>query len=271
MIFCMENSELTPGKEISFSDHLIESDVSPVHKGSGKLFEIKDNPDKIVRMESFEDLEHRYKGQVDPIVVAELGQKLYGELVEKYGINVLVEFVAGKDSGGKDVIYAIVDKIEGKDLDKIEVTPELTVKVEKLYENIAQYYLDKFSQEQEDGLYLADVNNASQYVYGKKKGDESPSIYLVDTDLYIRDGKVALCNVVLWLYRHMVSVERKYGKKFDRAREIIEQMTEAPFPQNITEEQRLAAEEIIRKTKGYLDGSIPIDDKDVHPIFSNLK
>ena len=271
MIFCMEKLESNSEKEINFSDHLVESKISPVHEGRGKLFEIKDNPDKIVRMESFEDLEDRYKGQVDPIVVAELGQELYAELKDKYGINVPVEFVAGKDFESKDVIYAIVDKVEGKDLDKIEVTPELTEKVEKLYEKIAQYYLDKFTQEQDDGLYLADINNASQYVYGKKKGGELPDIYLVDTDLYIRDGKVALCNIVLWLYRHMVSVEKKYGKKFAHAREIIEQITDTSLPKNMTKEQRLAAKKIIQKTKGYLDSSIPIDDKDAHPIFSNLK
>jgi len=256
----MEN----PEKEINFSDHLVESDISLIHKGGGKLFEIRDNPDKIVRMESFDDLEGRYKGQVDPIVIGELGQKLYGELKDRYEIDAPVEFVAGKDSEDKDVIYGIVDRVIGTDLDKIEVTPELTEEVEKLYERIAQYYLDKFPQE--EGLYLADINNASQYVYGKKKGDESPHIYLVDTDLYIRDGKVALCNVVLWLYRHMSSVEKKYGKKFTRAREIIEQILDTPLPKNITEEQRLAAEAIITKTKGYLDGSINIDDEDANPV-----
>jgi hypothetical protein len=275
MIFCMENMlgtlKNTSEKEISFSDHLIESEISPVHKGRGKLFEIKNNPDKIVRMESFEDLESRYNGQVDPVVVAELGQELYGELRDKYHINVPVEFVAGKDSENKDVIYAIVDKVDGKDLDKIEVTPELTEKVEKLYEKIAQYYLDKFPLEQEDGLYLADINNASQYVYGKKKGDEVAHIYLVDTDLYLRDGKVTLRNIVLWLYRHVSGVERKYGKRFDHAREIIRQITNATLPKEITEEQRAAAKKILEKIKGYLDGTIPVDDEDEHPLFSDLK
>jgi hypothetical protein len=69
----------------------------------------------------------------------------------------------------------------------------------------------------------------------------------------------------------MVSVEKKYGKKFAHAREIIEQITDISLPKNMTKEQRLAAEKIIQKTKGYLDSSIPIDDKDAHPIFSNLK
>ena len=214
-------------------------------------------------------MEERYKGQVDPVVIGELGQKLYSELKDRYGINAPVDFIIGKGDEDKDVIYAIVDKIDGTDLDKIEVTPELTEEVEKLYASIAQYYLDKLPEE--GGLYLADINSASQYVYGKKKGDEVPHIYLVDTDFYIRDGKVALCNVVLWLYRHMVSVERKYGKEFTRAREIIQQILDTPLPQNITTEQKSAAEEIISKTKGYLRGSLPIDDNDAHPIFSDLE
>lgn len=264
----MKSPELNPEEEINFSDHLVESDISPTHKGRGKLFEIKDNPDKIVRKESFENLEERYKEQVDPIVVAELGQKLYEELRDKYGIAVPVEFVVGKDSEQKDVIYSIVDKVDGANLENGEVTPELTEKVESLYEKIAQYYLDKLSQE--DAPYLADINNATQYVYGKKKGDESSKIYLVDTDLYIRDGKVALCNVVLWLYRHMSFVEKKYGKKFIRAREIMMETLNTPLPKNITNEQRVAAEAIIAKTKGYLEGRVSVDNNDAHPIFSHL-
>ena len=264
----MKSPEFNRDEEVSLTSHLVESEISPVHKGSGKLFEIKNNPDKIVRKESFDDLEKRYKGGVDPITVAELGQELYGELKDKYGIDAPVEFVADKDPEDEDVIYGIVDKIDGIDLDKIEVTKELTEKVEKLYENVARYYLNKLSEE---GPYLADINNASQYVYGKKKGDESPNIYLVDTDLYIRDGRVAIRNVVLWLYRHMVSVEKKYGKRFIAAREIIKETLSVPLSQSMTKEQRLAAEKIIEKTRGYLEGSISIDSKDAHPIFSDLK
>jgi RNA-binding protein YhbY len=262
------NLESNPEPEISFSDHLIESTISPVHQGRGKLFEIKGNPDKIVRMESFKSLEHRYKGDVDPVVIAEEGQKLYAELEKKYGIAVPVEFLVGKDSKDNDVIYAIVDKIDGSDLDKIEVTPELTEKVEKLYEAIAQYYLDTVTKKER--IYLADINNASQYVYGKKKGDEEPRIYLVDTDLYMRDGPVALRNVILWLYRHVCSVEKKYGKKFIRAREIIRQTIAQPLPETVTDEQKTVAKKIIEKTKGYMDGSVRMDDDDAHPIFSDL-
>lgn len=260
----MENFE----QELSFSDYLIESEISPVHKGRGKLFEIKDNPDKIVRVETFEDLERRYKGRVDPIVVGELGQKLYGELKSNYGIDAPVEFLAGKDSRNNDVIYGIVDKIDGVDLGNSTFDSKISLEVENLYEKIAQYYLDKMSVE--DGLYLADINNPSQYVYGKKKGDVEPHIYLVDTDLYIRDGKVALCNVVLWLYRHIISVEKQCGTKFIHVREIIEHILTTPLPQNITEAQRVAAQKIIEKTKGYLDGRISVDDEDNHPIFSKL-
>lgn len=159
----MKNPELNPNEEISFSSHLIKSEISSIHKDSGKLFEIRNNPDKIVRMESFEDLEKRYKGKVDP------------------------------------------------------------------------------------------------------------NIYLVDADLYMRDGKVALCNTILWLYRHMISVEKKYGKKFTQARKIIAQILNTPLPQNITKAQKMAAENIIKKTKGYFDDRIPIDNEDAHPIFSDLE
>ena len=66
----------------------------------------------------------------------------------------------------------------------------------------------------------------------------------------------------------MAFVEEKYGKKFIRAREIIMEILNTPLPKNITNEQRVVAEEIISKTKGYLDGRIPVDNKDANPIFS---
>ena len=254
--------------QVPFGDKLTVSKISEVHIGRDKLFEFAHNPDKIIRVESFSTLEKRYKDQIDPIDVAILGRKLYKELENAYGIFAPVDYVAGKDSKGDKVVYGITDKVDGENLDEIEVTPEITEKVELLYSSISQYYLDKSPK---DEPYLADINNASQYMYGKRKDDEFSRIYLVDTDLYIRDGKVALCNVVLWLYRHMASVERKYGKKFTHAREIIGQILNTPLPQNITEEQRTAAQKINEKTKGYLEGRIPIDNKDAHPIFSNLK
>jgi len=257
----MESPELNPEREINFSDHLRDSEISPIHKGSGKLLEIQNNPDKIVRVESFADLKERYEGVLEPVVVGELGQELYGELKSHYGIDAPVEFMTGKDHDSNDVIYAIVDKVDGADLDKIAVTPELTEKVEKLYEAIAQYYLDKLPQE--GALYLADINNASQYVYGMKKGDEKPSIYLIDTDLYMRDGKAALYNIVLWLYRHMTTVERKYGKRFDVARETIGRILDAPIPENLTDKERAAAQEIREKAREYLEGSRPIDNEDL--------
>ena len=263
----MKDLESQP-HEISFSDHLVESDISSVHKGRGKLFEIRDNPDKIVRMESFKSLEKRYKGAVDPVAVAELGQKLYAEFERDYGIVVPVEFVVGKDKSDEDVIYGIADKIDGKDLDKIESIPELTKQVEMLYAKIARYYLDKLPEE--DALYLADINSASQYVYGKRKGDQEPHIYLVDADLYIRDGKVALYNVILWFFRHMSAVEKKFGKQFVEARATLRQILDLPLPAHTDERAWPIMKEIREKTRGYLDGSIRIDNDDAHPLFSHL-
>ncbi len=263
----MKDFESQP-REISFSDHLVESNISSAHEGRDKLFEIRNNPDKIVRMESFKDLEKRYKGAIDPIAVAELGQKLYAEFERDYGVVVPVEFVIGKHGRNKDVIYGITDKIEGADLNKIEPTPEITEQVEKLYAKIARYYLSKLSKKDEP--YLADLNNTTQYVYGKRKGDEIPKIYLVDTDLYIRSEKFALYNVVVWLFRHMSSAEKKYGTEFTEARDVIQQILDAPLPDYISEKEESVIRGIIEKMRGYLEGSIRIDDEDAHPLFSHL-
>ena len=119
-----------------------------------------------------------------------------------------------------------------------------------------------------DGPFLADINGASQYVYGKRKGDEKEDIYLVDTDLYIRDSKVAFYNIVLWLAIHVISVERKYGKKFEGARGIIERIVSEPLPGGLTDEGKPIVERIIAKTRKYLAGQkVDFDEEEVNPVF----
>ncbi len=256
-------------KETSFEDHLFESDVSTFHKGSMKLLEIQDNPDKIVRMETFSSLEKRCKGKLDPVEMAEIGQELYEELQDKYGISVPVEFVLGKSPESEDVVYAIVDKIKGENIVKIEPSLELAKEVEGLYEKIARYYLDKFSQK--NSFYLVDINSASQYVFGTKKSESLPSVHLVDTDLYTHNGKVALCNVIIWLMRHMFSAEDKFDRKFDTARGIIGNILDAPLPEGLSDEQIKAANKIIDKAKRFLQsGMLDEGDDEVHPIFNEL-
>jgi len=263
----MKESILDSGST-PFKGHLKESSISPVHEGGGKLFELSENSDKIVRIESFDDIKNRHGETPDPVDVAALGSELYSELQNDYGINVPVNFVAGIGPKGDSVIYGITDKIQGKDLDKIEVSPELTEKVEDLYSKIASYY---FGRLKSGKPYLADINNASQYVYGKREGELMDSIYLVDTDLYIRDGKVSFYNIILWLAIHMISVERKYGKKFVVARETLDRLLQEPISQDLSDKDLAIVKGIVVKARDYLAGIMPeSDEEEVNPVFGYM-
>ncbi len=256
---------IDPNNKTPFNKELIESGISEAHIGHEKLFELGQDSDKIVRVESFTNIKERFGETSDPVSVAGLGKKLYLDLQNDYGVNVPVDFVVGLDPKGEKVVYGITDKVSGADLSKADVTPELTLKVEALYLEIARYYLDKLGTAEP---YLADINNASQYVYGKRKGDLKEDIYLIDTDLYIREGKVPLYNIVLWLAIHMISVERKHRKQFVSAREVLEKFLNELIPKDLTEENKSIIEKIILKTKNYLAGQRPVsNEEEVNPVF----
>lgn len=259
--------KLDPHDPTPFRDPLVPSTISEIHRSRGKLFEFKHDPTKIIRMKSFKDLEERL-GIIDPTAVVVEGRRLYEELENRYGIPVPTTFVIGEDSSGGEAVYGITDRIEGANLEEVTATPEITERVVELYASIAHYYLDKITT---GGAYLADINNPSQYVYGRKAGNESSEIFLVDTDLYFRNGETAIYPIVLWLVRHMLYVEAKFGKKFERARQIIGEILSRPLVDMLTPDQQTRIREIIDRTKGYLGGQTPIQENyEPHPIFSDI-
>lgn len=244
-----------------FKDALIESDVSEFHIGTGKLMELEHDPSKVVRVETFQALQRRYgwpanmerKELVQEIAaLVRKGSSLFSELTQKHGIPAPVRFVIGKDPQDRDVVYGVVEKIEGENLDKIEPTPALTEKVEALYEKIAGYYLDKLPK---DEPFLGDVEIPEQYVYGHARGETDDNIYLVDTDLFIHDGKYALYNTMRGLVVNVIAVEQKFGKEFTEARRLIKKFITEPLPPQFPEEGKGRVKGIVQDIEQYLDTS----------------
>lgn len=211
---------------------LIDSNISEKHKNFHKFFESKDSPDKIIRVESFDELKYKHKNRFELIELVEIAKQLFNELQEKYGINVPVEFFIGKNKEGREIVYSVVDKIEGKHLDEVENHKEASEKIKKLYTSIAKYFLDK---SKEDGLYIWDICSQSQYVYGKKLDDTENNIYLIDTDIWLNNSKTEIYLVVYWLTRHMSVQEKEMNTKFDEARNYIKQFVEEILPKNISD------------------------------------
>lgn len=217
--------------QLNFND-LVESDISKNHNGSNKFYELRNSPNKIIRVEGFEGLLKKHNSKIEIPELVKTAKKLYTELKEKYGILVPVDFTVSKDSDGKDVVCSITDKIEGKKLGEVNKSEEFLNKTQKLYASISKYFLEKFK---EGDLYIWDINGESQYVYGKKTGDQQDNIYLVDTDIWLSKNKNDMYLSVYWLARHMSYLEHKLGVQFLEARNFINEFINQPLPEKVDE------------------------------------
>ncbi len=217
--------------ELNFND-LVASNISETHLELNKFYEFKDNPNKIVRVESFDELLDKHDNKIGIPELIETTKKLYKELEEKYGIVAPVDFATSKNKEGKDVVCSITDKVEGKHLGEINKSEEFLNKTEKLYASIAKYFLDKFK---EGDLYVWDINAGSQYIYGKKLGDKEDEIYLIDTDIWLSKNKNDIYLSIYWLARHMSWLENKLGVKFIEARNKINEFMNQPLVEDAGE------------------------------------
>lgn len=226
---------------------------SDLNKGdtTRKFYQLDDDSSKVIRIDSMDDLTERYDNMADPTIVIEIGKKLFKEIQTDYNINVPSRIVVGKNKENKDTVYIITDKIDGVPLEKAEETPEFLKKLEDLYVSISKYYLDKLNSKE---AHLADLNSESQYIYGTKNKDEEPEIYLVDTDLYLNKGDVALLHNVKWLVRHM---PKKFGEAIKNIRKIIE----TPLNKNLNDVERKMAEKEIKEALSFIDGTFKIGDE----------
>lgn len=227
-----------------FTPKLVDSEVPGFHA-------YENDPSKVVRTQTFNQIKEIYGEDANPEAIAKLGQDLFTELNEKYNIPAPVKLEIVKDEKGENVIHIVTDKIEGVSLDKIEPNFKTVQMTESLYTSIAKYYNHKFNT---GGAHLADINAGTQYIYGKNKGDTTPKIYLVDTDLFINKGYVSLLHNVKWLVRHMPF-------KIPEAQKYIEEILNSPLPENLTEEEKIKASKEIKEARAFLDGSIKEGDE----------
>lgn len=215
-----------------FAEHLKTSNV---FDESGevellKLKELESLPHKIIRVETFDEINERYGGEKSAMELVPLAKKLYDELGEKYGINVSVDFIIGKNEEGEKVVYSIVDKIEGENLTQTEKSAEVAKQVASLYASLAKYHLDKF---QTGESFLYDINGPQQYVYGKKFGDKEDNIHLVDTDIFVGDNKTTLLIQLRLLAIYINGNEKRFNTKFNKARELLRESIELPASQDL--------------------------------------
>ncbi|HEU0085551.1 MAG TPA: hypothetical protein VFQ59_01160 [Candidatus Paceibacterota bacterium] len=224
------NKEKNPN-ELNFDD-LVVSNISKSHAGSNKFYELKNNPNKIVRVEGFDELLNKHDNKITIPELIENAKKLYKELGEKYGIVAPVDFVTSKNGDGKDIVCVVTDKVEGQSLEKVEKSEVFVNQVTALYSAVAKYFLDKSKTGE---LYVWDINGESQYIYGKKSGDKEDQIYLIDTDIWLSRSENDMYLSFYWLARHMSGLENKLGVKFTEARNNINEFLNQSLPKDTDE------------------------------------
>ena len=167
-----------------------------------RLFEFVNSNDYIVR-KILRESDHNIEDAI-------LFKKLFIELREKYNIHAPVQFIVAKDtedSENKDSVFAITEHVVKADLD---ITKEKKVLKEfvELWESLLKYYEDKSTTKD---IYLQDLSDIRQYVYGKKKDDDNARWYLVDTDAFTSKANESLFDDVDRFVEEIKQVEQFVG------------------------------------------------------------
>lgn len=242
-MYIQESSEINLSP---FIDKLMPSKML----GAERFYELEEHPNKLIRVESFEKLTSRYRGEIEAEKLVQITNSLYKELDTKYAITAPAHFLIGNDSNQDKVVYSVVDKIDGKMLKEVTPTEESVTAVENLYTSIANYFLNKSV---EGGFYLCDINSSSQYMYGKKEGDLVDKLYLIDTDIYISDSRTGLYLVVEWLSRHIVGTEQHFNIKLDKPRQLLTTFVENGLPSTMSESEKSEIDVHIEAFKKFLN------------------
>jgi hypothetical protein len=142
--------------------------------GEFGIRELKDNPDKVVRTESMvgsvEETTAHYKNIKDR----------FEAMQTDYGVNVPdMDVVLGKDAKGKERVFMIVDKIDGKDLGELESLPAGEKdKFESFYTNFLQSIFDGYKKGKP---FFKDVK-IGNIMYGHKSKDKG-----TEEDFFLSD------------------------------------------------------------------------------------
>jgi hypothetical protein len=136
----IENSGV--GNKPNPSEHFLTGRV--LKGGEFSIRELADNPDKIVRTDSMvgtvEQTMAHYKNIKDR----------FEAMRDDYGISIpdITDISVGKNEQGKECVFMVVDKIEGKDLGELESLPATQKdNFDNFYTNFLQSIFDAYKNE----------------------------------------------------------------------------------------------------------------------------
>ncbi|MFZ3011653.1 MAG: hypothetical protein WA060_01485 [Minisyncoccia bacterium] len=226
-----------------------EKSNSPFHKkpqeekiaGVINTFEsIPDNDDVLLRKDNILYFLHKIHGvhptkhlpaseneianfSKEAVALAAKSNSMVEELRNKYGLTVPKFLrIIGKDQEGKIVVYTIVEKIHGENIIEKdwneEEKAEIAAQMEKELLSLLEYFKNKYEDKSE---FLMDIARVRQFMYGTKKGDESPHVYMVDIEAYPSKEHDLLIKELRYLYlmfkalkEHLETAFPIFEKKF---------------------------------------------------------
>jgi hypothetical protein len=172
-------------------------------EGEFSIRELKDNPDKIVRTESM-------VGSVEETIAHYKNIKTLFELMKSnYGVNVPdMDVIIGESEPGKQSVFMIVDKIEGKDLGEVKVLPEdVKDKFENFYTNFLQSIFDEYKKEKP---FFRDIKVENiMYGHKSKEKDAQDDFFLTDVGGGFQEGN--------FIEFHGQLIETDYNEAFFRS------------------------------------------------------
>ena len=173
-------------------------------EGEFSIKELSDNPDKIVRIESM-------AGSVEETILYYKDIKdRFESMKRNYGINVPdMDFVIGSDKDGKDRVFMIVDKIEGKDLSELKTLPEAEKdRFEDFYTNFLQSIFDEYKKGKP---FFCDIKTGN-VMYGHKSRETGEK-----DDFFLSDVGSGGFNEGGFIEFHGQHIEADYDESFFRS------------------------------------------------------
>lgn len=149
----------------------------------GKLFELKGHPHVVVRLDKWVNVSTKEK-LAETMAKLKENKELFSSL-EKDGMRVArMEYVIGgeKNEKGFAESYALVEKIDGKNLREIETFD--TQAIQEVDQCYAGYFRHILRIVCEGGHYWSDMG-LSQIAYGTRENEVEAHAYLVDVDPFV--------------------------------------------------------------------------------------
>ena len=153
-----------------------------IKEGEFGIRELGGNPDKLVRKESMVGSVENTAAHYKKI------QDLFEAMQNNYGINVPdMDIFIEKDEKGKESVFMMVDKIEGKDLGEMGSLPEAAQKkFEAFYTAILQSNFDGYKKSEP---FFIDIKKDNiMYGHKSKEKDTEDDFFLADVGGGFQDG-----------------------------------------------------------------------------------